>query len=173
MIKVKERSIAQVSSVFPGLGHLYLGKYKHIILFLIGYLAMVTPFAFLSSFIPKENNEIGLYLIATFMLLLLYMVVISHIDVAYQCDRLHLSYHKGAYEFHIKNYGSAYRITTLLFSIIGIGVSILITVTNWVSWIPFSILLMWVIIAIVGNILIKKFRNVKYSELKKCSGRDN
>lgn len=161
----KDAAIASAGII--GIGHHYLGKKRLFYCFMAGAVFLVLFFVVSILIASMEKNFNGLFIAGMIMMWYLLMGSISMIDTAYQCDVMGIRYtRKEDKDFRIiKNYGFTFHLWISIFSIAGIIITTSIIMTQWNSWFTITVLVIWCLIFIVGNILVSMYRNVKYYEI--------
>lgn len=161
----KSRTKACVISLIPGAGHIYLRKYSMIPIFLFMY-AIFGYTIYLTFF--TGNWCLGL--IATMIMVPLFMLLFGEIDVDYQCTLLHLPYTNNL-DSKPKKYSTAYNILFL----VAFGLLIIIVLVNMVALpteplgITDAIIVgCWALFTLLGLIWVRIFRNKIPSELSDC-----
>lgn len=168
---MKNRSFAIILSVLPGCGILYLERYRHLLWFIPGYLILISIVIKLLTSSETIATNLIFYLMSIFILIIAIMMPVSIIETEYQGNLLKLPYEDNGCNFCIKDYKKAYNLWTVIPSGLGIVSTILYLVKDGVSLFPCIVLIGWVAIICVSPLLIKNFRNVKYSDMASCPGR--
>jgi hypothetical protein len=104
----KKRVVADFYSHIPGAGHLYLGKRKRSIPF---FLTVAAAILSLLLMIPYPTDAAYIFFVM-FFLTLLYVSLISLIDVDRLCDEMGLPYKDSTEEVHVPEINLEYFIVT-------------------------------------------------------------
>lgn len=146
----KNRPAAMLYSFIPGIGHIYLHRYRTAMSFSLGYLAII---CLIFAMAVSESEAISPFMAIAGTIIC--MEFMSLIDVERVCNKLQLPYTGYAYELRIKNYNLAYLTTLFTSCVIGATPSIYtLTAGNTVDWkICITIVIAWSLILIAGIII--------------------
>jgi len=152
-VSSKKRAVSYVCSFIPGLGHLYLGRWKRSIPFLMMIVVILLSLYLLFLYPPDADYIAVIMLLLTIM----YGSHLSWADVEKLCDDMGLSYDNEPI-IHKKHPYSYHYIVTFFASVIAVSVTIFYVFFDWnpdrIIWIYATTGLAWSIGLCISTIYI-------------------